>query len=227
MRLINRAVPDERYGRLLVLGQDESVSALRKESYWRCRCDCGKLHTAKSVALKAGKTQSCGCLRAEACVKSRLTHGHTTGGSTTGEYRVYTSMLTRCTNTNSRYYADYGGRGIGVCERWRHSFAAFLSDMGPRPAGLTLDRINNNGDYEPSNCRWATWIEQQRNRRNNRRILFRGEALSIAEWAERTGICGSTISRRLDRNWPVEHALTAPVGRVRHRASVLENWRTA
>lgn len=119
-------------------------------------------------------------------------------------------MKSRCLNQRHHEYDNYGGRGITVCERWLNSFPNFLADMGPRPEGKTIDRFpNNNGNYEPGNCRWANAIEQANNRRNSRRIEFNGEALTLIEWAHRTGIRSATIERRIyERGWDAERALT-------------------
>jgi len=119
-------------------------------------------------------------------------------------------MKTRCTNQRVASFADYGGRGVVVCERWAGSFSAFLEDMGERPPGTTLDRWpDTNGNYEPSNCRWATRVQQQRNTTTNKRITFRSETLTLTEWAERTGINKSTLSYRLRAGWATEKALMA------------------
>ena len=123
-------------------------------------------------------------------------------------------MLTRCYNTRRKEYPRYGGRGIKMCERWRTSFQNFLADMGPRPGdGYTIERKNNNGDYEPGNCVWATWKRQQRNRSNNRLLAFKGEIHSVAEWSDKLGISYSTLVQRLNKHWTIEKALTTP-GRV-------------
>lgn len=122
---------------------------------WLCRCDCGKTITVVSTALRSGRTKSCG--HARGIVKHRMVG--------TPEYSTWYGMITRCTNPRQPAYKNYGGRGITVCERWRNSFAEFFTDMGPRPEGLSLDRINNDGNYEPGNCRWATRREQRLNSR--------------------------------------------------------------
>jgi hypothetical protein len=116
-------------------------------------------------------------------------------------------MLQRCVNPGAHAYELYGGRGIGVCERWRE-FENFLADMGEPPPGLTLDRIDSDGNYDPANCRWADWHEQQNNRRNNRLLTFNGETHGITEWSRRTGVYRHKIRRRLERGWPIERALT-------------------
>lgn len=140
-------------------------------------------------------------------------HGHATGGRLTAEYRAWQCMITRCENSNSINYAEYGGSGITVCERWRNSFAAFLEDMGLKPGPeYTLDRYPNPaGNYEPGNCRWATPKQQARNRRTNLLLTYNGQTKTLAEWAERTGFRGGTIKRRLERGWSVRDAIETPL----------------
>jgi hypothetical protein len=123
-------------------------------------------------------------------------------------------MIQRCTNPNLKKFAIYGGRGIRVCDQWA-SFANFLADMGEPSPGMTLDRINPNGNYEPENCRWATQREQQNNRTNNRCIEWQGQNLTAHEWARRTGINYKTIQRRLERGWSTGEALTLPASYMR------------
>lgn len=147
----------QRFGRLVVVGP---AAKKTKFARWACRCDCGAAHEADSFNLKSGSVQSCGCLRSELQVH----HGHNRRGSRTRCYNSWTAMLARCTNPRSTKWKDYGGRGIVVCERW-WTFENFATDMGDPPPGRSLDRINVNGNYEPSNCRWATASEQSANRR--------------------------------------------------------------
>lgn len=139
---------------------------------WVFLCQCGAEFSAPSNRVKSGNTKSCGCL-AEASRRSTenkyVKHGHNRPGRVSREYNSYTSMKTRCLNKNSPNYCNYGGRGIRICQRWLDGFENFLEDMGNRPPGKTLDRINVDGDYEPSNCRWATLSEQQRNKQVHRK----------------------------------------------------------
>lgn len=160
-RAVNRA--GDVYGRLLVEHRVENDS--RGKAQWRCRCSCGTLLTVPAFQLARGSVKSCGCLRRDlARTRIKSIHGHQEGGTKTPTYLSWDNMIQRCTNPNRDCYADYGGRGISVCDEWR-SFSNFLADMGERPEGTSIDRINNDGDYEPSNCRWATRSQQNNNQR--------------------------------------------------------------
>lgn len=137
---------------------------------------------------------------------------HGMSGSRT--YESWGQMFKRCGNPKHSSHVRYGGRGISVCARWK-SFTAFLEDMGERPEGTSLERIDNNGNYEPGNCRWATKKEQQRNMRSNRLLTHNGRTMCIAEWAETAGISALTLHSRLNIGWTIDEALSIPVGRKR------------
>jgi hypothetical protein len=134
------------------------------------------------------------------------------------EYYAWQQVIQRCTNPKAKKYPSYGGRGITVCERWTNSFSAFLADMGFRPTSLhTLDRKDNNGNYEPGNCRWATRKEQQANLRSNRILTFNGESHHLAEWSRRIGIGRQALEKRLNRGMALEQALSKPIQKKRRR----------
>ena len=146
------------FGRLTVLSLDSKEGT---KYVWRCKCKCGNVTYVRSGNLVTGEVESCGCLRLEKLREVCVTHDR----SKTSEFQTWASILQRCCNPKNTRYYDYGGRGIKVCERWKNSFVNFLADMGARPKGLTIDRINNDGDYEPGNCRWTTMTVQNSNKR--------------------------------------------------------------
>ena len=154
------------FGRLFVAARAGTNSAGRR--LWRCHCACGRTVTTNTRALTAGETSSCGCYRSERIKALSTKHGHSPRYNHSRTYVAWRSMLSRCLNPKHPHYDLYGGRGVKVCARWRRSFTAFLADMGAKPAGLTLDRIDPYGNYTPSNCRWATWSEQRLNQRRCR-----------------------------------------------------------
>ncbi len=194
------------FGRLTVI---ERTQGPNRNVHYLCRCECGENVIVAGSNLTASKQRSCGCLQREHAGEHSRTHGR----SRTPEYNIWSCLITRCENRSSARYADYGGRGVAVCQRWRNSFEAFFEDMGLRPSPQhSIDRFpDNDGPYSPENCRWATAKEQMRNKRNNRQLTFRGETLIVSEWAERIGIQRNTIHRRLGLGWTVEEALTTPV----------------
>lgn len=171
---------------------------------WICKCDCGNTTNVRAGHLISGNTVSCGHLRGEHNVEKWTTHG----SSNTPEYCVWESMIKRCTNPNHKSYHNYGDRGITVCDRWLHSFENFYLDMGPRPSDLhEIDRINNNGNYEPSNCRWVTKEEQMNNTRHNVIVSYKDKQYTIAQLAKECGIEYETLRRRLSRGWSVERSV--------------------
>lgn len=199
----NGIVPGTRFGRW-------TTRRYAGRSRWECLCDCGTIREVVTSTLSSGESTSCGCWMAETAGSQSRTHGKT--GSV--EYWLWASMKQRCYDPACQTFKNYGGKGIEVCARWlgRNGFANFLADMGPRPSPRhTLDRFpNNKGDYEPGNCRWATWKQQQRNRTNNRILLYKGEAKPMSEWAEIHGLTTLIVFKRLERKWSVEKALETP-----------------
>ena len=209
-----RDLTGKRFGRLFVI----SISHTKKCAYWHCRCDCGITKIIPSSSLVTGRTRSCGCLKLDA----NTTHGLT--GS--AEWVVWQAMNARCNCTKAGNFHLYGGRGIEVCERWK-SFDNFLSDMGNRPEGMTLDRIDVNGNYCPENCRWATQSQQNRNKRNTKRFLFDGEMLCLIEIAERTGINYDRFCSRIFKDgWSIEKAALTPLGPPSRKGEKRNPYRT-
>ena len=177
-----------RFGRLLV---EVKVGSKPTGIVWRCRCDCGNTTEVVAAKLRNGHTSSCGCLGLERRTAARRKHGQT--GSP--EYVVWNNMIQRCTNRKVKSYADYGARGIRVCARWL-DFRNFLADMGEKPRGLTLERKDVNGDYEPNNCLWVDRRAQANNRRSNRFVTINGRIQTVAEWAVETGLNAHTVRWR-------------------------------
>lgn len=194
-----------RFARLTVV---QLAERQRSGTYWLCRCDCGNEKPVKASHLKAARIVSCGCLRSETLSARRLKHGR----SETSEYATWLQMRARCHRPTADVYKYYGGRGIRVCDRWRRSFEAFLADMGPRPTTRhRIERLDNDGHYEPGNCKWATQTEQGRNKRNNHKLTYQGLTLTVSQWSERTGLSRNAIESRVDRfGWTAERALTTP-----------------
>lgn len=203
-----RTAPGFVYGRLTVIRRAKPRSG---RHYWLCRCECGRVREINSGNLRGGQCQSCGCLATERLIARNQTHGL----SHHPEYEVWCSMKKRCYNPRFQQFSDYGGRGITICDQWRHNFGAFLADMGSRPsANHTIERIDNNGPYSPENCRWLQRFHQFSNTRRSRRLTLNGQTLTIAEWTRRLGFPNAVIVKRLKRGWPIERALTQPL-RVR------------
>jgi len=181
-----------RFGRLVVIefcGTDDYGHSLS-----RCLCDCGNEVTAVNGQLTAGRKKSCGCLSKDNPPPVNRTHGR----SKEGVYKVWCQMWRRCDNPNNANYHLYGGKGVRVCERWR-SFEAFIEDMGERPDKHTIERRESSGDYEPSNCYWATRVVQNNNTSRNRHVTIGDRTMTVSQWARETGIHKSTITARLNR----------------------------
>lgn len=196
----NESIVGKTFGRLLVV--KESKRGRFNEIRYDCSCECGNEKNVSRQHLIFGDVKSCGCYLRE----FKLIHGM----SGTRTYHTWESMIDRCNNPNNDRFKDYGGRGIRICERWL-MFENFLKDMGVRPIRKTLNRINNNGNYEPENCCWSTAKEQSRNSRLNKIIKFNNESKCVAEWAEILGINHSTLRKRLSRGWTVSRAFTTLV----------------
>lgn len=172
-----------------------------------CRCSCGTERLVILYDIRAGKSKDCGCTRKvtmRAAQKAAVTK-HGMDGTPT--YFSWVDMRRRCNNPEREDYPRYGGRGIRVCSEWESSFEAFHRDMGTRPVGKTLDRIDNEGHYTPKNCKWSTRKEQGRNTRANRSVTAFGVTSSLAEACDRHGMNYSTVLARLRRGWDIERAL--------------------
>lgn len=173
----------QRFGRLTVL---EFVPNESSYSYWLCKCDCGNTKIIESYNLRSGHTTSCGCFHSERTSKVHKTHG----GTDSRLFRIYRKMKDRCLNPNSNRYKIYGGRGIKICEEWLNDFIVFRdwSLSHGYTDDLSIDRIDSNGNYEPSNCRWVTSKQQARNIKTNLFVNYKGKQITLAEAAELTGI---------------------------------------
>lgn len=199
---------NKRFERLLVL--KFAGKGRHGEPLWECRCDCGNIKIVSAGHLTNGDTRSCGCLHKERFSLSHTTHGE----SKSRLYKIWVGVKTRCCDKRSRNYHKYGQRGITVCEEWLNSYENFKTwaVVNGYSNVLTLDRIDSNGNYCPSNCRWATQKEQQNNRRNNHLLTYNGETLTVSQWNEKLGFTRGTVSQRLNKlGWSVEKALTTPI----------------
>lgn len=198
------------FGRLTVIDL-HPVRSKAKRARWICRCECGNETIVQSLNLKQGATISCGCALSDHLVARNLTHGQF--GSP--EHNTWHGMLSRCTNHNNKSYYNYGGRGITVCDRW-HKFENFFIDMGHKSPNSTIERVNNNGNYEPDNCVWKTRHEQSRNKRNNVFINDNGIPTVLVDLALSRGIKYTTLYARIfTYGWSQEEAVSIPVGRRR------------
>ncbi len=199
-----RDLTGQRFGKLVVVARSH-VNGSRKVC-WECRCECGGVSCPTTGNLKFGLTQSCGCGVVAATTARNYKHGF--AHQKDSGYYTWKGMISRCTNPASEKYTDYGGRGIKVCERWLHSFLAFYIDMRPWERGSrSLDRKDVNGDYCPENCRWATSREQCYNKRNSRKVEYKGVVRVAAEWARLLDLPHATLLARLKRGWPTWRAL--------------------
>ena len=195
---------NRKYGRLLVVSSRHKREG-RRNYYRTCRCECGAIKDIIEDSLKSRKTRSCWCLQKERVSECNSTHGK----SHISAHAIWLGMISRCHKFGSSGYQDYGGRGIKVCARWK-KFENFYADMGDRPEGLTLERKNNDGNYEPGNCKWATLEEQANNKRNNRRIIISGVTYSLSQASRVFSISRSTLRGRLNKGWEPHDAVFTP-----------------
>lgn len=206
MKLID--LTGQRFGRWAVVRQMPTINGRAR---WLCRCQCGTKRVQMTGNLRNGTTTSCGCIRREQCRRYQP------------EYRSWIAAKTRCSNPNQSNYKNYGARGITMCAGWASSFENFYHDLGPRPNGHTLERIDNVKGYwcgrcpecrsnnQTANCKWATRLEQNHNTRTNRQLSFQGQTAPLTVWARELGIPRNTIVRRLTNGWSIEAALSTPV----------------
>ncbi len=191
MKLKN--INGEKFGRLTVIGR--AGNTIHGQAKWNCRCSCGNEVVIFGSALRNGHTKSCGCLRIESNNERSTKHGHATNGISP-TYHTWAGMKARCNNPKHSSYSTYGKKGISVCKEW-DNFSKFITDMGVKPIGKSLDRIDYNGNYCKENCRWATYKEQSRNKSNNHFFTINGETKTVAEWAEINGISYSSMFERI------------------------------
>lgn len=204
----------QRFGRLMVVRY--AGRSRGKKNLWLCKCDCGNEKVVAVDKLHSGNTKSCGCLQREVHRKCRMTHGK----SDTKLYLVWREMITRTENQNAERYGIYGGRGISICGEWHNDFQLFYdwAIQNGYKEGLTIDRIDVNGNYEPDNCRWITPYEQSRNLRKNVRITYSGKTMILKDWAKEIGIDYHTLWQRIRKSgWTVEEAFETPVGEQRKK----------
>ena len=197
----------KRFGRLTVMNISHKDD--RRCYHWLCQCACGTQKVANGRSLRGGGINSCGCLHREFNMKAKTTHGEY--GSRL--YYIWTGMTQRVTNRKNCNYSNYGGRGISICNEWLkyENFRDWSLKNGYSDK-LTIDRIDNNGDYTPGNCRWITQKEQSNNKRNNRYIEYNGEVKTLSQWADMYNICRMLLRQRLNKcKWSMEKALNTPV----------------
>lgn len=202
----------KRFGRLVVVSEAPPIKEGKDERLrpaLLCKCDCGNEKIVRIMCLKRGSCVSCGCEAREKASKRLFKHGMTD----TRLFSIWDGMIDRCYHSYSIEYCNYGGRGVSVCSEWKDSFLAFYNWAmnNGYSENLTIDRIDVNGDYEPENCRWATYTQQARNRRNNHFVTLNGETKTLVEWSEIIGIKADTLWRRLSDGMDVERALTMPL----------------
>ena len=204
----------KRFGRLTVIRRVQD--ARDQHVQWFCRCDCGEAAVVRGKYLKSGHTQSCGCLQRERVSQALMKHGM----SEHPLHNVWENMKGRCYDPKCDQYRNYGARGIVVCKEWLYAEKFFEWALAHGwKQGLTIERIDNDGNYEPGNCRWATYKEQNRNRRNNRWLECNGKKMLLTDWAAELGMSPSAIHVRLKLGWSLERALTVPPKLDRRRES--------
>ena len=198
-----RNLVGQKFGLLIV----ESLAGRtrNRKSVWNCKCFCGEKTMVLGDHLKGDYTKSCGCLTKNFGM-TNITHGHTTNKNQSKTYTCWINMRDRCLNPKCRHYSNYGGRGIKICERWG-KFKNFLKDMGEQPLGMMIERKDNNGNYDPSNCKWATREEQMNNARFNVTNEFKGKKQTAIQWARELNLNVKRIYKRASKRWPSDKIL--------------------
>jgi len=209
----------QRFGRYIVLERN-GVGA-NGMAAWLCKCDCGTEKTVVGNNLRQGKIVSCGCYQREIATRNGLaTKKH--GEAKTRTYKTWIGIKSRCHNPSDRAYDQYGGRGISVCERWLNSYELFTKDMGKRPHGMSIERIDVNGNYEPNNCIWATCQQQARNKRCTIKVIYEGKEMPLIQAAEQSGIPYRVLLERKQRlRWSSDRLFAPYTGRKRSTANAL------
>ncbi len=201
---------------MLVVESRHPDATRGKQARWVCLCECGNRSVVVGSKLRNGHTRSCGCLKAKLAGDRLRTHGR----SKSPEHETWARMQSRCNSPSASAYHRYGGRGISVCERWK-SFPNFLADMGPKPSPRhSIERIDSNGNYEPSNCRWATPYEQAQNTARNVYVRVDGEVAAVSAMARKHGIPTGAVYQRLRAGWSIERTFSEP---LRVRAKPVRN----
>ncbi len=195
----------KRHGNLLVISKAKSRHG---KASWNCICDCGKKIQCTGDDLRTGNTKSCGCLHTATVASLFYKHGHCLNGGHSSTWKSWQHAKARCSNPKDNAFRNYGGRGIRMCRRWLNSFSNFLADMGPKPQHMTLERKNNDGNYEPGNCKWASRKEQNNNTRRTRFLNFNGQRKTITQWTTETRLSRGLILWRLNHGWTKRAALT-------------------
>lgn len=194
-------------------------------AYWECKCDCGNVVIVSGKNLRSGSTKSCGCYNLESISKRNKIIHRIHGGTNTKLFRIWSGIKTRCNNCHNSNYRYYGAKGIRICPDWENSYETFRewALSSGYEDGLSIDRIDFNGNYEPSNCRWVAGSVQQRNRSSNRIITYNGESHCLSEWAEILGIDSDVLLKRLgSKNFSLEEAFTLPVRVHDHRNEIIK-----
>lgn len=192
-----------RFGRLRVI--ERTTNSPCGTVRWLCECDCGAITKPSGQSLKSGITKSCGCMHKEIIARNSTKHGD----SKTRLYKLWTGLISRCYNKQNASYLRYGGRNIAVCDEWLYDYLAFRTwavKHGYRN-NLTIDRINNDGNYSPDNCRWANHVTQNNNTNRNRRLTYDGRTQTLAQWAAEYGVPYNRLYTRIYRGWDIERAL--------------------